>query len=117
MRNIQFVLYEYQPNKKAENAEKFLDGFSGWLHADGYQGYHKLPKNIRIVGCFAHARRKFEEALKILPKEQQKTSKPAEALSYIAKLFYLEDKFANLTGEERYTKRLKQEKPVLEALF
>lgn len=111
------VLYEYQPNRKAENAEKFLDGFSGWLHADGYQGYHKLPKNIRIVGCFAHARRKFEEALKILPKEQQKTSKPAEALSYIAKLFYLEDKFANLTAEERYIKRLKQEKPVLEALF
>lgn len=63
------VLYEYQSNRKAENAEKFLDRFSGWLHADGYQGYHKLPKNIRIVGCFAHARRKFEEALKILPKE------------------------------------------------
>ena len=38
----QIVLYEYKPNRKAENAEKFLDGFNGWLHADGYDGYHKL---------------------------------------------------------------------------
>ena len=45
------VLYEYQPNRKAENAERFLNGFAGWLHADGYQGYHKLPRNIRVVGC------------------------------------------------------------------
>ena len=35
------VLYDYQPNRKAENAEQFLEGFSGWLHADGYQGYAK----------------------------------------------------------------------------
>ena len=39
------VLYEYQPTRKAEHAEAFLQGFSGWLHADGYQGYHKLPGN------------------------------------------------------------------------
>ena len=50
------VLYEYQPTKKAEHAETFLRGFNGWLHADGYQGYHKLPGNIRVVGCWAHAR-------------------------------------------------------------
>ena len=29
------VLYEYQPTRKAEHAEAFLQGFSGWLHADG----------------------------------------------------------------------------------
>ena len=33
------VLYEYQPTRKSEHAETFLQGFSGWLHADGYQGY------------------------------------------------------------------------------
>ncbi len=58
------VLYEYQPSRKAEHAEKFLEGFSGYLHADGYQGYHRLPEKIRVVGCWAHARRKFDEALK-----------------------------------------------------
>ena len=111
------VLYDYQPNRKAENAETFLEGFSGWLHADGYQGYHRLPEKIRVVGCWAHARRKFDEALTTVPREQQPASKPAEALCYFAKLFQLEQEFAPLTAEERFTKRLEQEKPVLGALL
>ena len=111
------VLYEYQPNRKAEHAERFLKGFSGWLHADGYQGYHKLPSPIRVVGCWAHARRKFDEALNTVPKEQQQTSKPAEALCYFAKLFHMEQEFAEFPAEGRYTKRLEQEKPILEALL
>ena len=114
---VSIVLYDYQPNRKAENAETFLEGFSGWLHADGYQGYHKLPENIRVVGCWAHARRKFDEALTAVPKEQQSASKPAEALCYFAKLFQLEQDFTALTAEERYAKRLEQEKPVLDALL
>ena len=69
------VLYEYQPTRKAEHAEYFLQGFSGWLHADGYQGYHKLPGNIRVVGCWAHARRKFDEALQTLLRVYLKSQK------------------------------------------
>lgn len=94
------VLYEYQPTRKAEHAEAFLKGFSGWLHADGYQGYHKLPENIRVVGCWAHARRKFDEALQTLPKEMQKDSPAAIGKCYCSRLFKLE-----------------QAKPVLDALL
>ena len=65
------VLYDYRPDRKAKNAEEFLEGFSGYLHADGYQGYHKLRPDIRVVGCWAHARRKFDEAVKSLPKKEQ----------------------------------------------
>ena len=43
------VLYEYQPTRKAEHAEAFLKGFSGWLHADGYQGYH-----LSLIHIFGH---------------------------------------------------------------
>ena len=111
------VLYDYQPNRKAENAEQFLTEFSGWLHADGYQGYHKLLEQIRVVDCWTHGRRKFNEVLTAVPKEQQSASKPAEALCYFAKLFQLEQDFAALTTEERFAKRLEQEKPVLEALL
>ena len=46
-----------------------LEGFSGWLHADGYQGYHALPENIVVVGCWAHLRRKFDEAVKSLSRK------------------------------------------------
>lgn len=111
------VLYEYQPTRKAEHAETFLEGFSGWLHADGYQGYHRLPENIRVVGCWAHARRKFDEALQMMPKEKQKNSPAAIGECYCSRLFKLEEAFAELTPEERYEKRLEQEKPVLDALL
>ena len=111
------VLYEYQSTRKAEHAEAFLKGFSGWLHADGYQGYHKLPENIRVVGCWAHARRKFDEALQTLPKEMQKDAPAAIGECYCSRLFKLEEAFAELTPEERYEKRLEQEKPVLDALL
>ena len=111
------VLYEYQPTRKAEHAETFLKGFSGWLHADGYQGYHRLPENIRVVGCWAHARRKFDEALQTLPKEKQKDSPAAIGECYCSRLFKLEEAFAELTPKERYEKRLEQEKPVLDALL
>ena len=111
------VLYEYQSTRKAEHAEAFLKGFSGWLHADGYQGYHKLPENIRVVGCWAHARRKFDEALQTLPKEMQRDAPAVIGECYCPRLFKLEQAFAELTPEERYEKRLEQEKPVLDALL
>ena len=97
------VLYEYQQNRKAENAEAFLKGFTGWLHADGYSGYHRLPENIRVVGCWAHLRRKFDEAL--------------EGLQYCNILFAIEKELADLPPEERYIQRLARSKPVMDALL
>ena len=87
------------------------------LHADGYQGYHKLPENIRVVGCWAHARRKFDEALSTLPQEKRKDSPAAIGECDCSRLFKLEQALAALVPEERYEKRLKQEKPVLDALL
>ena len=111
------VLYEYKPNRKAKNAEEFLEGFEGWLHADGYRGYHKLNEKIRVVGCWAHARRKFEGALKALPKKEQKSAPAAVGTAYYTKLFMLEKEFAELTAEERAKKRREEAQPVLDALF
>jgi transposase len=111
------ILYEYKPDRKAENAAAFLDGFSGWLHADGYQGYHKLPENIRVVGCWAHTRRKFDEAVNALPQPERAGSAALEGQQYCTKLFAIEKELAKLTPEERYEQRLKREKPVLDALW
>lgn len=111
------VLYEYQPSRKVEHAEAFLKDFSGWLHADDYLGYHKLPENIRVVGCWAHARRKFDEALQTLPKGKRQDSLVATDEFYCTRLFHLELSLVELTPEERYTKRLELEKSVLDALL
>lgn len=111
------ALYEYQPTRKAEHVEHFLQGFSGWLHADGYHGYHRLPGNVRVVACWAHARRKFGEVLSTLPQEKRKDPPAAMGEWYCSQLFKLEQALAELTPEERYEKRLEQEKPVLDALL
>lgn len=58
------VVFQYYPNRTMESANDFLGGFKGYPHADGYDGYNgicNLPEVTRI-GCWAHARRKFESA-------------------------------------------------------
>lgn len=52
------VLYEYQPGRSGEYPKKFLDGFHGYLHTDGYAGYNQVP-DITRCGCWVHLRRKF----------------------------------------------------------
>ncbi len=111
------VLYEYQPSRKAAHAEKFLADFSGWLHADGYPGYHSLPEHIRVVGCWAHLRRKFDEAVKSLPKQDQPTAAALQGQAYCSRLFSIEQELAELPPEERYTQRLERSKPVMDALL
>lgn len=111
------VLYDYKPNRKIENAEEFLGDFHGYLHADGYPGYHKLPERITVVGCLAHARRKFADALKVLPMEQRRDSGAAEALQYFAKIAAWEKKLESVTPEKRYKMRQEKEKPILDALY
>ena len=84
---------------------------------DGYKGYYTLPENITIVGCWAHARRKFDEAVKFLSKSEQKESSAVAGQQYCSKLFSIDKKLEGLSPEERYLKRLKLEKPVLDALL
>ena len=83
----------------------------------GYDKDGKLPENIRVVGCWAHARRKFDEALQTLPKEKRKDSLAAAGECYCSRLFQMEKSFVELTPEERYEKRLELEKTVLDALL
>ena len=115
--NKPIVLYEYQPGRGAKHPEAFLKGFKGYLHTDGYAGYHNLPEEITVVGCWAHARRKFDEAVRSLPKGKAKGSSASQGLTYCNLLFRMEQEIADKTAEERYEERLKQAKPVLDAMF
>lgn len=102
------VLFDYQTTRAGKHPARFLADFEGYLHVDGYPGYHKLT-GITLVGCWAHARRKFDEALKVLPADQKQADVPAkEGLKMIGDLFMLERKFKDLDPQECY--RLRQEK-------
>ena len=112
----QIVLYDYQPNRKAENAENFLKEFKGYLHTDGYKAYRGI-EDVTIVGCWAHARRRFCEALEVLPEEQRKGSTAAIGLDYCGKLYAIEKKMKDESPEDRLKERQEQAKPLLDAFF
>ena len=113
----QIVLYDYQQDRKYSHPKTFLKDFSGFLHTDGYDGYHKLSDQITVVGCWAHARRKFDEALKALPKDKRSSSDAAKGISDCDRLFHLEKQFALLSPKERQKKRDDQSRPLVKAFF
>jgi len=111
------ILYDYQPDRKAEHAKRFLKDFNGYLHADGYDGYHDLSDNIKVVGRFAHARRKFDEAIKGLSKNDQANSTAGIGKQFCDKLFSLERDFADLSADERFQKRQELSRPVFDDFY
>ena len=109
------VLFEYQPSRAGENPKRFLEGFKGYLQVDGYAGYHDIP-NVILAGCWAHLRRKFDEALKGLPPKQRTSgSKAHEALNQINALFAIERELKQSTPEERLRARALRCRPIVEA--
>jgi len=110
------VLYEYQPTRSSSHPKKFLSGWEGFLHTDGYKGYHQLP-DVIIVACFAHARRKFNDALKAMPMNLRAGSMAEKGLTYCNQLFELEHVFKELSQEQRHLKRLEKSLPIAEELL
>jgi transposase len=111
------ILYEYQPSRSHLHPKGFLGEFEGYLHADGYAGYHKLPHGITIVGCWTHLRRPWHDALKIIPEAERPTSLAQEGVNRIGYLFHLEKQWADLPPEERYQRRLQEAMPLAEEFF
>ena len=113
------VLYDYQATRAGQHAKTFLQGFSGYLQVDGFAGYHVVEaEDCVLVGCMAHARRKFDEALKALPKASRghKVGKVQTALRKITRLYAIEKQIKDLSAEQRYLIRQKKSKPILDDL-
>ncbi|MGG1664605.1 IS66 family transposase [Brevibacillus sp. NRS-1366] len=111
------VVYDYQRTRGGEHPRDFLAGFQGYLHVDGYAGYHKV-KDVTLIGCWAHARRKYDEALKVAPQAKDNPeSVAAQGLAYCNQLFAIERKLKDATPEERHKVREEQSRPVLDAYF
>lgn len=109
------VLYDYQQTRAGKHPREFLSGFKGYLHVDGYAGYNGLI-DVTLVGCWAHARRKFSEALKALPDLKLSASVVAkEGLHFCNQLFMIERDLKDKTPDERYHNRLEHSQPILDA--
>jgi transposase len=111
------VLYDYQRTRGGEHPRDFLSGFKGYLHVDGYAGYHKV-KDVTLVGCWAHARRKYDEALKTAPEARANPhSVAAQGLDWCNQLFAIERALREATAEERLAARREQSQPLLDRYY
>lgn len=108
-------IFKYAKGRSGDNAKDFLKDFNVYLLTDAYTGYGKV-KDIHHCLCWAHARRYFKDAL---PKDMEspEATLPATGIAYCNQLFDWEQKFKNLSPEDRKKMRLEKEKPVLEAFW
>ena len=116
----QIVLYEYQRTRNASHPREFLKDFSGVCVTDGYQVYHTIEEereDLKIAGCWSHARRRFDEAVKALPKAKQKDSRAYLALTMIQAIYREEKLLKDLPAKERMIRRQLSVRPLVEAYF
>jgi hypothetical protein len=86
-----------------------LRGYQGWLQIDGYGVYDKFGRipGIELVGCHAHVRRKYHEAL------SNDEGRAEYVLSLYRSIHKYEGKYKNMTASERKAQRKKHTKPLL----
>ena len=94
--------------------------YSGVCVTDGYQVYHTVEKeleDLKIAGCWVYCRRKFDEALKAVPKAAQKESLSYLVIKQIQAVYREEDKLKELKPKDRLRQRQVVIKPLVDALF
>lgn len=106
------VVFHYDMGSRShETARKLLRGYRGTIQTDGYGAYDQFETDphIQVLGCWAHARRKWSDALD----EDRRTA--SEALSYINRLYHVENEAeeAGITGDALKEKRQKESYPVI----
>tara|TARA_B110001452_G_scaffold152945_1_gene127259 strand:+ start:915 stop:2477 length:1563 start_codon:yes stop_codon:yes gene_type:complete len=114
--SARITLFHYSPTRKTSEADWMLGDFSGALMTDGYAVYDTVCKSKQLdnLGCWAHARRYFKEALDAQGKN--KSGKANTALAFIQKLYRIEKLSENKSIDEKYQIRQAQTVPLLDEL-
>ena len=111
------ILYDYDPSRSGAVPQRLLAGYSGYLQTDGYDGYNAVvaTNGLKQLGCMAHARRRFDEAVKAQGKNKRR-GKAWRGLSLIQKLYRVEKQARSLSTDERHAYRLRHAQPVLDEI-
>ena len=106
------VLFRFTPRHVQDGPKEFLRGYKGYVLADASSVYERLyeEEDVTEVGCWAHSRRRFYDAL---------TSDKERALAgigFIGQLYELDNdlKKKDLAPTARTEERRKRSKPILE---
>jgi len=108
------VVYHYSRTRGSDYPRSVLDGFEGYLQADGYRVYRMLAQEIgfTLVGCWAHARRRFHEAAQA----SKKAGAAHEGMKHIRRLYEIERELRgeDLSPQEFRDNRREKVQPVLD---
>lgn len=109
------IIYHYDPGRGQEVATRLLEGYQGYLQTDAWHAYDAVhSKGIVAVACWAHARRKFKDAEKALPKGKRKSNPSLQrALGFIQALYGVEKTYRNATADKRHAARQQHSVPIL----
>ena len=110
----QIRYFRYEESRKSACAEKVLGCYNGVVVSDGYSGYNILSNTIR-AGCWAHARRKWVEAMP--DGVTKENALAAKGLEYCSRLFEVEQKLEGLPDLERREQRQFLCKPIVEEYY
>ncbi|MFB3078594.1 MAG: IS66 family transposase, partial [Lysobacterales bacterium] len=111
------ILYDYDPSRSQAVPKRLLADFKGYLQTDGYDGYNAVVamNNLVHVGCMAHARRKFSEAVKAQGKKKR-NGKAQWGLALIQKLYRIEKQARTLSPEARHEHRQRHARQLLDEM-
>jgi transposase len=109
-----YSVYDFTVSRSRDGPARFLQGFTGYLHADAFTGYDAIflgpHAAIQEVACWAHARRKFFDAVKSYPREAH------QVLEWIRQLYDIEDRARTWSPEARLQLRVAESIPVLDKI-
>jgi transposase len=107
------VVFDFRLGREREGPKRFLGNFEGILQSDGYAAYDYVggPKIVHAA-CWAHARRKFFQAVELNPQDQTAIGIVAQ----IDDLFEIDEKAREqaLSQQERHLLRLEKSKVLLD---
>ena len=107
------VAYDFCLGRGAKYPAAFLHGWSGTLVRDEFKGYDSVlkPEGRTAAGCLAHARRKFDELIKV-----NQSPVALQAVQRIAWLYRIEAEARDLPDKDRLALRQAQAQPHWDAL-
>jgi len=107
------AVYDFSLDRSKKRPLSFLGDYKGYVHADAYGGYDELFRRQGIVevGCWVHARRKFDEAV------SSRQLEATEIMARIAQLYKVEDACREMNSADRCRLRQERAKLIIDGIF
>ena len=109
-----YSVYDFTNSRTRAGPQRFLETYSGYLHADAFTGYDAMfldaGSGVVEVACWSHARRKFFDAVHSYPRQAH------QVLEWIRQLYDIEDRAHDWSDQARQKLRAVEANPLLDKI-